>query len=81
MWLDSEVSLKVEEQQFGPWLHAPLASCVQKNVISVPGFFHKKKGSSTTQRASFQPRRAQANSMTVPPSPTTHADVEQNNVE
>ena len=43
MWLDSEVSLKVEEQQFGPWLHAPLASCVQKNVISVPGFFHKRK--------------------------------------
>ena len=50
----------------------------KKNVISVPGFFHKMKGSSNTQRASFPPRRAQANSTMVPPSPTAPAGVEQN---
>ena len=30
VWLDSEGSLKVEEQKFGPWLHAPPMSRVQK---------------------------------------------------
>ena len=77
--MDSEGSLKVEEQQFGPWLCAPAESRIQKkNVISVPGLFHKMKGSSNTQRASFPPRRAQANSTMVPPSPMAPADVEQN---
>ena len=43
VWLDSEGSLKVEEQKFGPWLRAPPVSRVQKNVISVPGFFSQKE--------------------------------------
>ena len=81
MWLDSEVSLKVEEQQFGPWLHAPLASCVQKNVISVPGFFHKKKGSSSTKKALVQPRKAPVKSMVSSAAQATPGDVDQNNVE
>ena len=56
VWFDSEGSLKVEEQQYGPWLCAPPASRVQKNVILVLVFFHKKKGSLTTQGAPIPPR-------------------------
>ena len=81
VWLDSEGSLKVEEQQFGPWLCAPPVSRIQKNVISVLGFFHKKKGSLTTQRAPYQPRQAPAKSTTSSAAQATPGDVDQNNME
>ena len=76
MWLDSEGSLKVEEQKFGPWFRAPPVSRVQKNVISVPGFFHKKKGSSSIQKASVQPRKAPVKSTLSSAAQTTHVDVD-----
>ena len=77
VWLDSKGSLKVEEQKFGPWFRAPPVSQVQKNVISVPGFFHKKKGSSSTQKASVQPRKAPVKSTLSSAAQTTLVDVDQ----
>ena len=81
LWLDSEGSLKVEEQKFGPWLRAPPARRVQKNVISVPGIFHKKKGSTSTQTAPVQSRQAPAKSTVSSAAQTTPADVDHCNVE
>ena len=76
VWLDSEGSLKVEEQKFGPWFRAPPVSRVQKNVISVLGFFHKKKGSSSTQKAPVQPRKAPVKSTVSSAAQTTPVDVD-----
>ena len=77
VWLDSEGSLKVEEQKFGPWFRAPPVSRVQKNVISVPRIFHKKKGSSSTQKALVQPRKAPVKSTVSSAAQTTPVDVDQ----
>ena len=41
LWLDSEGSLKVEEQQYGPWLCVTPVSRARKNVVSVPGFLRR----------------------------------------
>ena len=77
VWLDSEGSLKVQEQKFGPWLRAPLVSRVQKNVISMLGFFHRKKGSSSTHKAPVQPRKAPVKSTVSSVAQTTPVDVDQ----
>ena len=42
-WLESEGNLNFDEQQFGAWLRAPPFNSVRKKVVSVPGFFAKKK--------------------------------------
>ncbi|XP_030974782.1 uncharacterized protein LOC115994691 [Quercus lobata] len=42
-WLESEGTLNSDEQQFGAWLRAPPFNSVRKKVVSVPGFFAKKK--------------------------------------
>ena len=66
-WLETEGSLKVEDQQFGPWLRAAPASQARKNLVTVPGLFKKTKGSSSTPKILIPPRRAQANTTTVQP--------------
>ena len=81
VWLNSEGSLKVEEQKFGPWLRAPPVSRVQKNVISMPGIFHKKKGSTSTPTAPFQPRQALAKSTVSSAAHTIPANVDQCSME
>lgn len=50
-WLESEGSLKVEDQQFGPWLRAAPASRARKNTVTVPGLFKTMKGSTSTPKA------------------------------
>ena len=53
VWMDKEGTLKPEDQQFGPWLHAPPFLVSRKKVVSVPGFFTKKPNSKATQHPSI----------------------------
>ena len=43
VWLDSEGSLKVEEQQFGPWFCAPPESRIQKKCHFSARFFSQNE--------------------------------------
>lgn len=43
IWIESEGTLSAADQQFGPWLHAQPYTKSRKNVISIPGFYAKKK--------------------------------------
>ena len=52
LWIESEVSLNPEDQQFGPWLHAPPFQASRKKVITVPGFYAKKSQSLPRQHPS-----------------------------
>nr|POE50583.1 hypothetical protein CFP56_00044 [Quercus suber] len=56
-------------QQFGAWLRAPPFSATRKKVISVPGFFAKKKSGSSSHTSS--------NSPIWPPSEHQHDEREQ----
>ncbi|XP_030970522.1 uncharacterized protein LOC115990895 [Quercus lobata] len=38
LWLNSKGALRVEEQQFGPWLRAPQFNHGRKSVVEVQGF-------------------------------------------
>ena len=55
MWIDSEGSLQPEDQQFGTWLRAPPFVTFRKNVVSIPGFFMKKRTENPTQNTSAPP--------------------------
>ena len=55
MWVDSEGSLKPEDQQFGTWLRAPPFVAFRKNVVSIPGFFMKKRTENTAQNTTTPP--------------------------
>ena len=72
-WIESEGSLKPDEQQFGSWLRAPPFFSSRKNVISVQGFFSKKKQSTATHPTEPQqptpPAREQQPSPETPPHP------------
>ena len=43
-WIESEGSLRKEDQHFGPWMKAAPFIASRKNFLAVPGFFAKKKG-------------------------------------
>ena len=79
-WIESEVSLKPEEQKFGSWLRAPPFFTLRKNVISVQGFFAKKKQSTTThpiepQRPIPPAREQQPASETSPYPPRSSSEI------
>ncbi|KAF3966687.1 hypothetical protein CMV_009235 [Castanea mollissima] len=38
LWLQSKGTLKVEEQQFGPWIRAPLFNSSKKSFVEVKGY-------------------------------------------
>ena len=53
LWIESEGSLSIESQQFGPWIKATPFMPTRRNMIKVPGFFaSKKSGASTTNSRS-----------------------------
>ena len=53
LWIESEGSLSIESQQFGPWIKATPFMLTRRNMIKVPGFFaSKKSGASTTNSKS-----------------------------
>lgn len=41
-WIDSEGTLQLESQQYGPWTRAQPFTRTRKNVVMVPGFYSKK---------------------------------------
>ena len=43
LWIESEGSLSIESQQFGPWTKATPFMLTRRNMIKVPGFFASKK--------------------------------------
>ncbi|KAL0008138.1 hypothetical protein SO802_009640 [Lithocarpus litseifolius] len=75
-WLESEGSLKVEDQQYGSWLRAAPVDRTRKNLVTVPGLFKKKKGVSSTLESPATPRKAQAHTMTVQPPRNGSSEVE-----
>ena len=76
VWLESEGSLKVEDQQFGPWLRAAPANRTRKNVVTVPGLFKKTKGVSPNLGSPTTSRKAQAHTTTVQPPQKGSSDEE-----
>uniref|UniRef100_A0A7N2RFB9 DUF4283 domain-containing protein n=1 Tax=Quercus lobata TaxID=97700 RepID=A0A7N2RFB9_QUELO len=69
VWMDSEGTLKTEDQQFGPWLRAPPFLVSRKKVVSVPGFFTKK----ANDKANLQPPSPRPQpSLTSTPKPPSH---------
>nr|XP_023870320.1 uncharacterized protein LOC111982935 [Quercus suber] len=38
LWLSSRGSLRIEDQQFGPWIRAPQFNHVKKTVVEVQGY-------------------------------------------
>lgn len=56
-WFESEGSLKTENQQFGAWLRASPFMAARKKVVSVPGFFARKKVACSSHTASATPNR------------------------
>ena len=42
-WIDSEGILEEVDREFGPWIRASLMIGNRKSVVSVPGFYAKKK--------------------------------------
>ena len=73
-WINSEGTLKLEDQQFGPWLRAPPFIASRKKVVSIPSFFAKKPSSKPTQPTSDPPPQQQtaayqaSMAQTAPPS-------------
>lgn len=39
LWVESEGSLLLESQQFGPWLKATPFASTRRYMVKVPGFF------------------------------------------
>ncbi|KAL0011141.1 hypothetical protein SO802_006249 [Lithocarpus litseifolius] len=78
-WIDSEGSLQKEDQQFGPWLRAPPFQASRKSVLSVPGFFAKKKKENPVHYSPEPPSQPpmaapETTSMSTPPNmPTFNA--------
>ena len=66
--MDSEGTLKTEDQQFGPWLHAPPFLVSRKKVVSVPGFFTKKSNDKANQHQSSLLPQPPLTSTPKPPS-------------
>ena len=62
-WLESEGSLKAEDQQFGSWLRAAPTSRTKKNLVTVPGLF--KKTSRPPPQNPINPRKPLTRSMVV----------------
>lgn len=56
-WIESEESLSIESQQFGPWIHGPPFIPSRKNIIKVPGFYTRrgKETSATPPSAAEKP--------------------------
>lgn len=75
-WLESEGSLRVEDQQFDAWLRAAPISRTRKNVVTIPGLFKKRKGGSSTPKSPTIPRKAQAHTMAAQPPQRGLAEVE-----
>lgn len=57
MWLDSEGTLTVEQQTYGSWIRALAFSKAQRNVITVPGFYKKKRPPPLRQPLRLKQRR------------------------
>ncbi|XP_050241252.1 uncharacterized protein At4g02000-like [Quercus robur] len=68
VWMDSEGTLKTEDQQFGPWLRAPPFLVSRKKVVSVPGFFTKKSNDKANQHQSSPLPQPPLTSTPKPPS-------------
>ena len=66
-WLESEGSLKVEDQQFGSWLRAAPTSRTRKNLVTIPSLFKKTNGVSSTPQNPTNPRKPQAQPTVVQP--------------
>ena len=43
LWIESEGMLPTEAQQYGAWIRAPPFVQVKRNLVSVLGFYRKKK--------------------------------------
>uniref|UniRef100_A0A7N2KMA2 Zinc knuckle CX2CX4HX4C domain-containing protein n=1 Tax=Quercus lobata TaxID=97700 RepID=A0A7N2KMA2_QUELO len=56
LWIDSEGTLQLETQQYGPWIRAQPFTRTRKNVVVVPGFY-SKKSNSTKAAPSNQSRK------------------------
>ena len=56
-WIESEGSLKEEDNQFGPWLQAAPVSRAQKTVVTIPGFYKKTKGASSIPKNLIHSRK------------------------
>ena len=56
LWIDSEGTLPLETQQYGPWIRAQPFTRTRKNVVVVPGFY-SKKSNSTKAAPSNQSRK------------------------
>ena len=74
--MESEGSLKAEDQQFGSWSRAAPTSQTRKNLVTVPGLFKKTNGVSSTPQNPTNPRKPQAQSTVVQPPQESLADVE-----
>ena len=49
MMIESEGSLRKEDQHFGPWLKAAPFMASQKSFLAIPGFFANKKAVKSSQ--------------------------------
>ena len=56
LWIDSEGTLPLETQQYGPWIRAQPFTRTRMNVVVVPGFY-SKKSNSTKAAPSNQSRK------------------------
>ena len=50
LWIDSEGTLQLETQQYGPWIRVQPFTRTRKNVVVVPGFYSKKSNSTKATR-------------------------------
>lgn len=50
LWVESEGSLLLESQQFGPWLKATPFASTRRYMVKVPGFFASKKPGALTEK-------------------------------
>ena len=68
-WIESEGTLKKEDQHFGPWLRAAPFTASRKGFLSVPGFYaHKKAGKANPNQTGAQPHdRNTPSAMTCEP--------------
>ena len=82
-WIESEGSLKPDEQQFGSWLRAPPFTTSRKNVILVKGFFAEKKQSRESHPKDPKPTSSSASEQHTsaesphPPRPATKTSEKQ----
>ena len=59
-WIESDGTLEESNREFGPWIRASPMTGSRKSVVSVPGFYAKKKATLHAQRKTDEPWRAAA---------------------